>query len=332
LTAASSSRSFLLRTSSKKDPPPEGWLTYSVHGKCSHTSVDCCTVKAHKKDKDRNCKDRNSKGKSKVQSHSVNNDTDSSASSDVSAHAHHVVVGERVMNNLRIYSAHESTSQRTSCIADTGATSHIVPHFSWFDAATYRALDALCMVHLGDETYVEALGIGKGRLVCKVGHRTNTITLTDVLYVPSFTIALISVHCLCQGGIRARLSDKMCCFCLDSATVMNGYHRRNLYHIHVSLTIYLPPPELANAAIDISILHWRMRHHNIPCLQRMVRNGKLENIDKLTGEPKFCESCTSAKMQKVLLPAETHTSVRKPLQIVHSDVGGLVNVQLHRSY
>jgi hypothetical protein len=82
----------------------------------------------------------------------------------------------------------------------------------------------------------------------------------------------------------------------------------------------------------VNVLHRRMGHHNISSLQRMVRKGQLKNIDKLMGKPAFCKPCAGAKIWKTHLPAKTHTSAHQPLQIVHSNVGGPVNVQSHRGY
>jgi hypothetical protein len=88
------------RTTLNKQPPPGRWLTCLVHGQCSHTSADCCSLKACKKEKD--C---GPKTKGKSQSHSVDDGNDSSSSSDESAHAHHVLVGKCVMKNLSIRSS-----------------------------------------------------------------------------------------------------------------------------------------------------------------------------------------------------------------------------------
>jgi hypothetical protein len=229
----SSSRSGTMRTSSStartllnKQPPPSGWLMCSVHGQCSHTSANCRSLKARKKEKD-----QGSKPKGKSQLHSIKDGDDSSSSSDKSAHAHHVLVGKHVMKNLCIYSARESTSKREVLIANTGATSHIIPHLLWFSPDKYHTFDTPRRIHFGNETYAKALGIGEVRLGCTVGSLTNAITLTHVLYVLSFTIALVSVHHLCQAGIWACFSDTTCHFHLNGETVMNSYHCRNLYHI-----------------------------------------------------------------------------------------------------
>lgn len=70
-----------------------------------------------------------------------------------------------------------------------------------------------------------------------------------------------------------------------------------------------------------------MGHHNHDSLRRMVKKGHLEHIEAVSGEDKFCEPCIRAKMKKLHLSRKGHNSASRPLQIIHSDVGGPVNVK-----
>ncbi|KJA17871.1 hypothetical protein HYPSUDRAFT_99352, partial [Hypholoma sublateritium FD-334 SS-4] len=58
----------------------------------------------------------------------------------------------------------------------------------------------------------------------------------------------------------------------------------------------------------------------------MVDEGQLSDISKTTGTPKFCEPCVLGKMKKQPF---THKGQRatRPLQMIHSDVGGPVTPQ-----
>jgi hypothetical protein len=289
LKASAPTRSSAPRTSSSLSTS-RGTKHCSLHGtNSSHTLDECRKLKEQKKDKPKDGKGRS------THANSVAEDTEDDES-DGGTQSHYVTIGKRVAQNIRAYSARASTSDQPACIADTGATSHIVPYSDWFDPSTYRTLTTPRRIHFGDESYVEATGVGNVHLKCQVGESTHEITLRNVLYAPSFKLALISVHRICERRIRARFSDKLCKIIRDGQTIMTGYHRRNLYHLRVSPVVHLPPPELVNAAIDINVLHRRMGHHNFQSLQRMVRKGQLENIDKLTGEPEFCEPCAGAKM------------------------------------
>ncbi|KIJ11770.1 hypothetical protein PAXINDRAFT_36859, partial [Paxillus involutus ATCC 200175] len=54
----------------------------------------------------------------------------------------------------------------------------------------------------------------------------------------------------------------------------------------------------------------------------MVKSGQLQGIDTLVSTPTFCEACVLGKMKK--LPFELHEGPRttRPLEMVHTDVGG----------
>ncbi|OJT09300.1 Copia protein, partial [Trametes pubescens] len=78
-------------------------------------------------------------------------------------------------------------------------------------------------------------------------------------------------------------------------------------------------------AVDINVLHRRFAHISVDRLRRMVSKGQLKGIDTLTGEPKFCEPCAMGKMHKLPFKSRTGNRATRPLQFIHSDVGGMVN-------
>ena len=64
----------------------------------------------------------------------------------------------------------------------------------------------------------------------------------------------------------------------------------------------------------------------------MVCQGKILGIDTLTRTLTFCEPCTMEKMKK--LPFESQGGIRasRPLQIIHSDVGGPITLKSREGY
>ncbi|KAF8585185.1 hypothetical protein K439DRAFT_1344089 [Ramaria rubella] len=70
----------------------------------------------------------------------------------------------------------------------------MTPHRQWFTPGSYMRLDTPRKVHFGDNSFVEASGIGTMDLTSKVSGQTKRITLTGVLYVPAFSLTLVSVH------------------------------------------------------------------------------------------------------------------------------------------
>ena len=86
------------------------------------------------------------------------------------------------------------------------------------------------------------------------------------------------------------------------------------------------------AAIDINVLHRRMGHIGIDRLQRMVTKGQLKDIDTVLGSPQLCEPCVLGKLKKLPFKHEESQRTTRPLERVHSDVGGPVDVRSREGY
>jgi hypothetical protein len=303
--------------------------TCAVHGKCKHSTDECSVVQDAVKSTKSASKGGKSKGKAKANSATDGAD---SSSEDDSDGAHYVSVARKLAKRVHAYVASDDLSdKRHHIIADTGASAHIMPYREWFDPATYRTLDQPHPVRFGDNSSVDAIGVGDVRLISRVSGKVFDITLSDVLHVPTFKISLVSVNRLCRKDIRSVFLSGACEFWKDNEKIMTGHHRRKLYHLDARPVAHIEP-EMANATIDINVLHRRMGHHNVESLKRMVSKGRLANVEAVTGEPRFCEPCASAKIRKVHLPPKGHVNATRPLQIVHSDVGGPVNVRSHRGF
>src|SRR3954469_25171076 len=113
-----------------------------------------------------------------------NVDTSSSYGSDTAGYTH---VGRGTPEHALHTFA--STKKHVDWIVDSGASKHIIGNKSEFD--TYHP-----SMHKEPETVVTADGtsqpiMGTGSVPC-----TPTLTLSSVLYVPSFPVNLMSVSCI----------------------------------------------------------------------------------------------------------------------------------------
>ncbi|EXC27155.1 Retrovirus-related Pol polyprotein from transposon TNT 1-94 [Morus notabilis] len=75
--------------------------------------------------------------------------------------------------------------------------------------------------------------------------------------------------------------------------------------------------------------HLRLGHINLSMIERLVKDGPLSELK--VGELPVCESCLESKMTKRPFTVKGKKAT-KPLQLIHSDVCGPLNVQARGGY
>ncbi|KAJ7245872.1 hypothetical protein B0H12DRAFT_999273, partial [Mycena haematopus] len=96
-------------------------------------------------------------------------------------------VSKSLAKRISAYTARDLSPLKTFArVLDTGASKHM--------------LNPPKRVRFGDETFAEATGIGQIQLMSNVKGKQILLTLSDVLYVPSFQVSLISVQKLAEKG------------------------------------------------------------------------------------------------------------------------------------
>src|SRR5207245_6426865 len=111
---------------------------------------------------------------------------------------------------------------KSEIIIDSGATRHMVPHWSWL--TSYRKLDPPIPVAFGDNSTAKAIGIGRMVLKSVISRRTFEFELANVLLIPEFHITLISINCLQSAGLTTSFpgNTHSCIVQRGSQTVMTG--------------------------------------------------------------------------------------------------------------
>ncbi|KAJ7182083.1 hypothetical protein C8R46DRAFT_885266 [Mycena filopes] len=125
----------------------------------------------------------------------------------------------------------------------------MVPILEWF-IADYAS---------GTRAWRKPPGSGEIQLLSVIKGKKILLTLTNVLYVPSFQVSLISVHQLAKNGNITSIFGQTGGHALDpdGNTVLEVTHDAGLYHIAAEPVVQ---SEHAHAAVDINILHRRMAH------------------------------------------------------------------------
>ncbi|EGO04339.1 hypothetical protein SERLA73DRAFT_68037 [Serpula lacrymans var. lacrymans S7.3] len=92
-----------------------------------------------------------------------------------------------------------NTAEQSSGFDSEEEQSHIA--LEHFEPGTYHVLNPPRTISFGDESSVNAIGIGTVILQATVGKKDYNIALLNVLLVPNFTLALVSVHKLSKTGL-----------------------------------------------------------------------------------------------------------------------------------
>ena len=304
--------------------------TCSRHGLCYHTSDQCKVLKEEAK---RKRKEKKGKLKKKEKANWVDEASSSESQEDKDDEdeeqaqlaiptykGHTVSVSKRLAERISAYTASSPISRKNRIVIDSGASAHIILHLSWLDPNSYKALDPPRKIRFGDNSCVEAVGIGNLQLKCQVGKHIYVIKQENVLLAPSFAVSLISVHQLAKQGLITTFGEKESYTKRrGGAKVMTARHHQGLYLLNAKPTTFT---ERESIAVDINVLHRRMGHTNLQKLRRMVASGKLQDVDRVTGKPQFCEPCVLGKMKRLSLKAKRTPRAEHPFQLIHSDVGG----------
>ncbi|KAL2225452.1 UNVERIFIED_CONTAM: hypothetical protein Sindi_2950900 [Sesamum indicum] len=201
-----------------------------------------------------------------------------------------------------------------SWILDTGATNHICTNLNLFHSLVVPSQPK--HVHLPDGTYKTAAYVG----IVQLNHH---ITLTQVLYLPSFSVNLLSVSQLCRDTSYVfHFTDSKCLLQdqISKAILFEGHIHKNLYVVrqssHQNSCHSSVLCNSANLHCNLRTWHHRLGHVPLPIMKRIpfLTSVTMESI-----EP--CEICHKAKQVRTCFPSSLSQS-EAPFNLVHLDVWG----------
>ena len=75
---------------------------------------------------------------------------------------------------------------------------------------TFKPIVPPCRIRFGDNSLVDAVGIGKLELRARASGRSYDVELRVTLLVPSFSLSLVSVPKLCKAKLSANFAGTSC--------------------------------------------------------------------------------------------------------------------------
>ena len=205
---------------------------------------------------------------------------------------------------------------------DSGATKHMTSNKSLF--VNYVQYPQPTEIFLGDDRAIKALGEGKVRLEFHDGSNVRAMGLYNVLYVPDIAKNLVSVSTMTQKGAEVLFENDKCYVTKDGKTINIGrLLNNNLYVINTE-------PDCANIAsskASLEVWHCRYGHINYKYVNELSQKKMVVGMSCLEKDTDHqCEACAQAKMHRVPVPKVSRNKSSRPLQLIHSDVCGPMNV------
>ena len=237
------------------------------------------------------------------------------------------------MGNLNVVEACLVENYNDKWIIDSGATNHVCYSLQWFRQTSLVGQEQR-FLRLGNGEHVSVKALGQVELFF---NNDRTLCLVDYLYVPDFKRNLIYVSCLFEQGltvqfnsfITIRSSTSVIC----TGDLIDGLYYLSPMSYDVLITEIVDKHDHLAKKRKVSnetyLWHLRLGHINPNRIHGLVKSGILTSLDF---EPiPVCESCLEGKMTKRPFKAKGYRAT-KPLELVHTDVCGPINVQARGGY
>ena len=189
----------------------------------------------------------------------------------------------------------------------------------------YEAFKSPIETKLADNSIVLSYGKGDVKLAIS-GDRGNKITiLKDVLYVPNIQNNLFSLPAITDKGISVSFNKNACEIIIDGKKVVIGHRYGKLFQLNALSNYDLC--QLAKSDTEPEVWHKGYGHlgcENLKMLKskNMVNDTNVD-VNKL---PRCCYGCALGKQHRNSFPKTSDNLTKQPLEIIHSDVCGLMNV------
>lgn len=202
-------------------------------------------------------------------------------------------------------------------IVDSGATDHIARDRNGY--VEYRRVPAGRKVYMGNDSSVDVLGIGTYKLEMR---GCSALILYDVLYAPDIRHNLFSILSVVRLGYSINFENNF--VIISHGTNVFGHGFMILDTIDSSCNSNDYYSFLVENDHDGSIQwHARLGHIGQDRMARLARAGLLGPLAKVNLPT--CEHCLAGKSTRK--PFGKATRAETPLQLIHSDICGPMNVK-----
>ena len=239
-------------------------------------------------------------------------------------------------------------------IIDSGASRTMSCNRDWF--YSFSTLACLIRVTLGDNSCINATGIGRIPVCMRANGQWNNAVLQDVLFVPELNRNLLSVAHLTERGADIRFTGTECqLYTQLGHLTCSGQLRGKLYIMDMQTVVPetariarvksfpeegndLPPAaetalvaRSSSSKANVEIWHRRLGHLSTDTVVRMVKNGMVKGMEiSGTATPTTpCEPCLKGKQTRAEIQKTTEMCADTVLGCVFSNVCGKLATRSH---
>ena len=231
-------------------------------------------------------------------------------------------------SNPDVALAAKAESAKENWWIDSGASKHMTPKKT--SLVNFQKFLTPSQVKLADNSILYSYGKGDVYLTVYDGAEKVNVVLKDVLYVPKLQNKLLSLASMTEKGASVEFKGKSCKITIDNKSYSIGHKHGKLYKLNLvpeGETSYLGIAEPENS---LSLWHLRYGHlgyDNIKLLSsKAMVDGMTINL-KEEFDRNECEGCAMGKMHRKPFPKKSQHRSTQPLQLIHSDICGPMNVK-----
>ena len=184
---------------------------------------------------------------------------------------------------------------------------------------------------------VSAVVVGAVRL--ELGNKF--LVLNNVYCILGFRRNLISVCKLYEQLFTVSFDNNQIVISRNGLNICHANNENGLYILRLNkrtllntelIRIEHPKPKKQKILDndDTYLWHLRLGHISLDRINRLVKDGPLKELK--VGNLPVCESCLEGKMTKRSFSTKGLIRAKEPLELVHSDVYGPLNVQARGGY
>jgi transposase InsO family protein len=214
--------------------------------------------------------------------------------------------------------ASPSSSADAHWIADTGATSHMTPHCSWFTSYCPHIVP----IRVTNNTIVYSTGVGNV-ILAPTNATLHPCHLLRVLHVPELQNNLFAVlHLTSHHEFRVVIEGLQLQFSQQGALCLTATVKDGTVYMEVKVTAVAEAALASHAPLTHSLWHRRLVHIGKAKIEQALKHALAQGlkVDSNNPIPHICVPCVHGKQHRNPFPAKASHCSKMPFECIHRNL------------